>query len=1072
LSEAANEEKSPVWVQAAKHPDDKAFSYTVGVASLVEKIELGMEQAWANGLEGFARTRFPHLQNVMQFSKETLNGTTYERMTALKLDSINWEGVSEASELGSPFVKEHIRQNGDSLFTVYRLLKWEKKTLQTELHRQAKKDSNEMIRATKRANEGKGSLTIITIPDNAIVQMNNEIVGQSNLALTGLAVGTYRVKIQKDGFENYEEDIAVDEINKTNKIKLKKKTANLRVLTKPEGALVLIDNIPFGRTPLSLQKELGGYKIELQLDGYQNQSREMTHALPETEISEILVQKPGLLTVLTMPPNAKIELNDNEIGKSPVLRRSVKGGSHKIRISMEGYQTLERNVEISGIKETTLTIRLQTEGSIARLERAGFERLMLRRRLYRSDINDSDRKRILELGCNRGFVEYCFDLLEIPSLGDDRLLKQSQSELNEKVSLIINFWRERCQQTLVHRKCSELVAQAVGLALAHKNISTRKEAASNNVKGTEKQRAWLKPLVAKFQRALVGACKGNRGDTSSDFLCAFVSELNENNLVKSIENICNESDNGSACSSLAAELMSTRDDLNKFGIPIFIPDIYSRIERIASVSCLNIGFYEFSGLVDSDIPEICTRGMTNPEKFKYYFENCIVKKNSRACKKFVDLALDESKVKLRADPFAEYATTFKTDIARLAINDFGEDLLAAVKAKCEHGDSYLGCLISPEVEEIVSQLKLEKFLRQRACSLGSWEDCREIGMNNEAFHISATECILASHEKRVRSQSGECAFAFGLRNEVDLSNFGFSKDTIRRAACIGGVADSCIEGGKLKKKNFDAVIMNCGLGSKKKNSIKSWEHSLIELNWNHRVDSPGFCSKVFHALDGDGKESKALRAELLNTGCSKYQNILMCAASKNVGALKLAYIKNCRSVQYDKLCESVSSDFSISEKKEFCLKNKVSNSCKSLGYHFASLKDHQSAFEYFEIGCVSGNEWDCYNAGFQAYIMSKWADAKSRLKMACDKKIYDACENLGLVYQKIGLSSEAFNMFVHACDQGDVGGSCEFAGLSKVSCGKSQYYLRKAQSIYRRQCDDGDNEACASLKSINEFLRE
>ena len=83
--------------------------------------EEGLERAWVSAFVRIGMTEFPELARITSRSVEDLKGTAYERRFSLRLERINWDGVKEAKEFGSPFT-ELDPESGK--FSVYRLVKW------------------------------------------------------------------------------------------------------------------------------------------------------------------------------------------------------------------------------------------------------------------------------------------------------------------------------------------------------------------------------------------------------------------------------------------------------------------------------------------------------------------------------------------------------------------------------------------------------------------------------------------------------------------------------------------------------------------------------------------------------------------------------------------------------------------------------------------------------------------------------------------------------------------------------------------------------------------------------------
>lgn len=83
--------------------------------------EEALEKAWVSALVQAGMTEFPELSQVTSESVEGLRDVRHERRFLMRLERVNWNGLREATEYGSPYLDLDAR-TGE--YTVYRLLKW------------------------------------------------------------------------------------------------------------------------------------------------------------------------------------------------------------------------------------------------------------------------------------------------------------------------------------------------------------------------------------------------------------------------------------------------------------------------------------------------------------------------------------------------------------------------------------------------------------------------------------------------------------------------------------------------------------------------------------------------------------------------------------------------------------------------------------------------------------------------------------------------------------------------------------------------------------------------------------
>jgi len=131
-------------------------------------------------------------------------------------------------------------------------------------------------------------------------------------------------------------------------------TGILRLRTRPVGATVLIDGSSIGRTPVNWTRGVPGqsYAIEFKLDGYETLRKQalapkIGAGLVISETLREAAASPGLLDLNTTPW-AKVYIDGNYIGDTPIRGHSLPAGRHSIRLA---NPRLDKDIE------TTISIR-------------------------------------------------------------------------------------------------------------------------------------------------------------------------------------------------------------------------------------------------------------------------------------------------------------------------------------------------------------------------------------------------------------------------------------------------------------------------------------------------------------------------------------------------------------------------------------------------------------------------------------------------------------------------------------------------------------------------------------------
>jgi hypothetical protein len=117
-----------------------------------------------------------------------------------------------------------------------------------------------------------GGVYVTTDPPGAEIYIDNAIRGVSPCAVADVGIGTVEVKAVKEGFAiaRMNVTVAADKIAQA-ALKLEPLPAvgNILVLVEPAGCDVLVDRVPFGKSPCRIMNlREGPHKVEVGMDGY------------------------------------------------------------------------------------------------------------------------------------------------------------------------------------------------------------------------------------------------------------------------------------------------------------------------------------------------------------------------------------------------------------------------------------------------------------------------------------------------------------------------------------------------------------------------------------------------------------------------------------------------------------------------------------------------------------------------------------------------------------------------------------------------------------------------------------
>ncbi len=141
-----------------------------------------------------------------------------------------------------------------------------------------------------------GTLRVVSIPEAGRVYINDEFKGETPFDLANAKPATYRVRVDKPGYESVARDVTLGKgASITEEFRLAKITGRIELITAPSGSTVLIDGKKVGITitrgtdttavsdPFAFEEILEGeHEIEIFRKGFASQKRKVEVKRGET----------------------------------------------------------------------------------------------------------------------------------------------------------------------------------------------------------------------------------------------------------------------------------------------------------------------------------------------------------------------------------------------------------------------------------------------------------------------------------------------------------------------------------------------------------------------------------------------------------------------------------------------------------------------------------------------------------------------------------------------------------------------------------------------------------------------
>jgi TolB-like protein len=146
---------------------------------------------------------------------------------------------------------------------------------------------------------------------------------------------------------------AIVQISKALEMKyLRRWMGNLAVSVQPVEGEVYLDDQFIGKSTLSKPLEIenlleGTYQLKVLASGYSSYSESVALApRMRREIAVALKALPGSLRIQSEPVGAKVRMNNRPLGTAPLSMDTLPEGTYHLVFETEGFQTLERDVEV------------------------------------------------------------------------------------------------------------------------------------------------------------------------------------------------------------------------------------------------------------------------------------------------------------------------------------------------------------------------------------------------------------------------------------------------------------------------------------------------------------------------------------------------------------------------------------------------------------------------------------------------------------------------------------------------------------------------------------------------------
>ena len=208
-----------------------------------------------------------------------------------------------------------------------------------------------------------GFLAISSEPTDADIYIDGKHYGKTNNVITDLAVGAHELKLEKEGYASLTKTFVTTKgetlkLNETLQVVSTQKV-HLIVKADQENATIYIDDEPLGTKEASKLFMLGtSHTWMIKCNMYHTESGTVTLS-DRTIIDKKLRPNYGFLNISTMPEqDAKVFVDEEYVGLSPVKTDKLKSGTHTVRVMKDMYKMAEKSFTVNDGQTTNATLNM------------------------------------------------------------------------------------------------------------------------------------------------------------------------------------------------------------------------------------------------------------------------------------------------------------------------------------------------------------------------------------------------------------------------------------------------------------------------------------------------------------------------------------------------------------------------------------------------------------------------------------------------------------------------------------------------------------------------------------------
>lgn len=206
-----------------------------------------------------------------------------------------------------------------------------------------------------------GLVLVRSVPTNAEISADGVTLGRTPALLSTLGLGVHRLKIATPGYQPKEVEVKLEDRTPAKvEVELVSDSATLTVESEVAEAQVRINGIDRGTAPCTVDRiPEGEVTVDVSAAGYAPFQQKLKLAPGQVEKIRIaLTALPATLRVVSLPDKARVYLNNEFRGQTPIDIPNLAPGNVRVRVEMEGCDPEARTVELARGANRTEEFRL------------------------------------------------------------------------------------------------------------------------------------------------------------------------------------------------------------------------------------------------------------------------------------------------------------------------------------------------------------------------------------------------------------------------------------------------------------------------------------------------------------------------------------------------------------------------------------------------------------------------------------------------------------------------------------------------------------------------------------------